>query len=103
MLADAMDLGPLPLGPDMTIVQASQNHQLLLQSMELLAADPRVDLSGVTECDSSGVQLLVALRSSLAERGQALQVHGMPAVVRDALDVYGLLPLFAGEPAEAAA
>jgi anti-anti-sigma factor len=85
-----LELGPLPLGPEMTIAHAAEIHQSLLQALPGLVGDPRVDLSGVSEFDSSGVQLLVALKSSLAERGQALQLVGAPAIVRNALEVFGL-------------
>ena len=48
--------------------------------LERLADHPRgvdieLDLSGVGEIDSAGVQLLLALRATLAERGALLRVE----------------------------
>ncbi len=84
------------LGPDLTIVAAADNHARLVQALPFLAADPRLDLSGVTEFDSSGLQLLLALRSSLVERGQSLQLHEPSAIVREALRVFGVEATFGG-------
>lgn len=84
---------PAP-GPEMTILHASAQHAALLQALPSLEADPRIDMSGVTEFDSAGLQLLLALRRSLAERGQTLQLVGNSAPVRDALQVFGLDALF---------
>ena len=84
----------LALGPDMTIVQAAEHHANLTQALAALQDDPRLDLSGVIEFDSSGVQLLLSLRASLAASGQTLQLLEPSAVVCDALSVFGLLEQF---------
>lgn len=70
-------------------------HEAALQRDRLLAwldrgADGGLDLTAVTECDSAGVQLLVALRKTLEARGQHLQLHAPPACVRAALRDWGL-------------
>lgn len=52
-----------------------------------------LDLGEVTDFDSAGVQLLLAARRSLAERGQRLQVATASPVVRDGLQVFGLQSL----------
>jgi len=45
-----------------------------------------IDLSCVESCDSSGVQILLAARRSVASRGQSLELlHASPAV----LEVFG--------------
>ena len=82
------------LGADLTIAQAAEHHAQLLLALPSLLGDPRVDASGVTECDSSGIQLLLALRSSLADSGQTLRLVEPSTVVRDALSVFGLLEQF---------
>lgn len=54
----------------------------------------RVDLSGVTEADSTAVALLVELARVQAARGRKLAVAGMPTGVRALCDLYGVDALF---------
>jgi anti-anti-sigma factor len=82
------------LGPDMTIVEAADTHRQLISDLEKLSLDPRLDLSAVTEFDSSGVQLLLALRASLGAKGQTLQLHRPSAAVTAALKTFGLQEQF---------
>lgn len=102
MDAIATEAPAFVLGPDLTIALAAENHGRLLQALPFLAADPRLDLSGVTDFDSSGVQLLLALRASLVERGQSLRLLDPSPVVREALGVYGLEAIFSDTSGEAA-
>jgi anti-anti-sigma factor len=76
--------------PEFNIVNAAQIHAQLSESLPALSACPRVDLSEVAEFDSSGVQILLALRASLAAEGQTLTLQGASPVVRDALKTFGL-------------
>ena len=55
----------------------------------------QLDLASVSDFDSSGVQLLLSARRSLAERGHALQIVAASAPVRDALTLFGLADLLA--------
>lgn len=52
----------------------------------------RLDLSGVTNFDSAGLQLLLAARATLAERGQELELSGASQPVRAVLVSYALAP-----------
>ena len=54
---------------------------------------PTLDLAAVEGFDSAGAQLLLALRHSLANRGQVLQLHAAPEVLADALRSLGLQDL----------
>ena len=54
------------------------------------AAPVRLDLSATTGCDSAGVQLLLALGHSLAQRGQQLALHHPPEAVNEVLGRFGL-------------
>lgn len=90
MSADVMPDGACTVPPDMTIALAAENHARLLAALPALVADSRLDMGGVTDFDSSGVQLLLALRASLAAEGRTLQIVQPSAVVRDALEVFGL-------------
>jgi anti-anti-sigma factor len=87
---------PLALGPDMTIAQAATWHEALAQALAGSAGDLSLDLAEVTDFDSSGVQLLLATRRSLAERGDALRIVAAGAAVRDALATFGLQDLLPG-------
>lgn len=84
--------GPLALGPDLTIGQAAAWRVQLLDALCASADNLTLDLSAVTDIDSSGVQLLLATRRSVAERGAALTLEGVPPAVADALAVFGLTP-----------
>ena len=82
------------MGPELTIAHADACRSTLLEVLSTHTGDFSLDLSSVTEFDSSGAQLLLATQRSLAERGDALLVAAMSAPVRDALAVFGLSVLF---------
>ncbi len=86
----------LTLDPEVTIPFAAATREQLLEALRGHGAqgDVVLDLSGVTDFDSSGVQLLLALRHSLLARGNALQLQAPSASVRDALAIFGLAPTF---------
>lgn len=91
---------PLQLGADWTIPMASELHGQLLAALVAGAEGaeaPVLDLGAVESIDSSGIQLLLALRRSLMERGQDLVITRCSAVVRDALDTYRLRALLMPE------
>lgn len=85
----------LALGPELTIAFAAASHQQLAEALAGADAMLTLDLSGVTEFDSAGLQLLLATRRSLAARGRALRLAAPSPVVRDALGVFGLQQLLA--------
>ncbi|MCE2657518.1 MAG: STAS domain-containing protein [Rubrivivax sp.] len=82
------------MGPELTIAQAADSRAQLLSAMPDLVRDARLDMADVTEFDSSGIQLLLALRNSLAAQGQTLYLMRPSAVVRDALATFGLTEQF---------
>jgi anti-sigma B factor antagonist len=92
--ADIMAAPAWAIGPELTIAQAADTRNQLLQALPALAQDARLNLAGVSEFDSSGVQLLLSLRASLAQQGQTLQLLQPSAVVRDALATFGLTEQF---------
>lgn len=92
---------PAP-GPDLTIAVAAEQRSRLLSLLEASPAATgalQLDLSGVTDIDSAGVQLLLATQRSLAARGRALQLQAPSAAVRDALATFGLGAALAASPA----
>ncbi|MCB1994944.1 MAG: STAS domain-containing protein [Rhodoferax sp.] len=82
----------LPLGPELTIAFAATWRETLADAVNA-GGNLTLDLGEVTDFDSAGVQLLLAARRSLAERGQRLQVATASPVVRDGLQVFGLQSL----------
>ena len=89
---------PFALGPELTIALAAGHRETLLQAIESGGGDFALDLGGVTDFDSSGVQLLIALRHSLIARGRALRLVGASEAVADALQVFGIDALFPLSP-----
>ena len=82
--------GVLHLGAGMTIASAAGLREVLVDAVAAAPADLQLHLDGVHEFDSSGVQLLLAARRSLAERGHALHIVAASAPVREALGLFGL-------------
>jgi anti-anti-sigma factor len=81
---------PIVLGPELTIAHAGAAHERLAQALRDGHGDFALDLSGVTDFDSAGVQLLLAARRTLAERGDTLCLHAASPAVADALATFGL-------------
>ena len=87
----------LALGPEVTIPFAAATREQLLEALRGRGAggDMVLDLSGVTDFDSAGVQLLLSARRSVLARGAMLRLQAPSASVRDALAVFGLGDAFA--------
>jgi anti-anti-sigma factor len=83
----------LVLGPEMTIAHAGACHAAVAEALLSAPAALALDLGGVTDFDSSGVQLLLATQRSLAERGDALHIVAASPAVVDALAIFGLRDL----------
>lgn len=92
---------PVPLAPDMTIACAAAHRESLVDALCTTDGDLHLDLSAVSDFDSSGVQLLLATRHMLRERGAALCVSAASPAVHDALVLFGLDDLL--RPAAASA
>lgn len=96
----------LALGPELTIAFAAATRDSLADAVAAhraagAAAALALDLSGVTEMDSAGVQLLLAARLSLSRQGQALHLHAPSRPVADALGTFGLHPWLPTVPPQA--
>jgi anti-anti-sigma factor len=99
-MSDAADLAvgtadkPMALGPELTIAYAAAaREQLLLALAASGSGDLHLDLGGVSDFDSSGVQLLLSAQASMHERGTRLHLATPSAAVRDALAIFGLTPI----------
>lgn len=93
-----MDTPTLAIEGELTIYRAAELRETLLAA---LAASPDVDLtldlSGVTEFDSAGVQLLMAASKSAQARGRALRLVRHSPSVLDGFRVLDLAGQF-GDP-----
>jgi len=52
-----------------------------------------VDLSGVTEVDSSALSLLLEWRREAVRNGREIRYHNLPASLRSLADLYGVTEL----------
>lgn len=79
---------PLALAGELTIPHAAALRAQLLEAVAEGCC--HLDLAGITECDSAGVQLLVALHHSLAARGSPLVIDAASPPLEQCLLRYGL-------------
>ena len=81
----------LHLEGELTIAQIATHHAGLLAQVNQADGEPaHLDMAGVTDLDSAGVQLLLALRQHLAQLGMPLHLNHASTEVRQALDTYHL-------------
>jgi anti-anti-sigma factor len=74
---------------EMTICRAAELKPALLDAVRAHDA-PALDLAGVTEFDSAGVQLLLMARREAARLGKPLALLGASPAVRDTFALLGL-------------
>ena len=82
-------------------------HAIAQQREALLAlvndGQTEFDASGVTEMDTSGLQLVLAAKNTIAKQGGEIHLLQCSSTVRDALRAYGLdanlLPIVTEEAA----
>ncbi|MFC4159559.1 STAS domain-containing protein [Chitinimonas lacunae] len=82
-------------GP-LTIYEANESKAHLLQELGL-AREMEVDLAGVSEFDTAGVQLLLLLKREAARHGKAIGFHGHSRAVLQVIDLYNMAGVF-GDP-----
>lgn len=86
----------LRLDGELTIYRATELKQFLLDAL----AQPELaelDLSGVTECDTAGVQLLLMAKRAMRVRGRELRLSGHSPAVLEVLELLDLGAQF-GDP-----
>lgn len=86
----AMSRSELSLEGDLTIYTATQQREALLAWVVSGTGSGVVDLSHVLDCDSAGLQLLLATRASLAEQGCSMTLGNPSTAVREVLKTYAL-------------
>ena len=78
----------LQLGPDLDLAHAAALREELLA--RATGGDLHLGLGGVTRCDLSGLQLLVAARASARANQQLCALHDLSDAVRSACATYGI-------------
>lgn len=87
---------PLRISENMTIYQAAAQKQQLLDALSI-GEHLELDLSGVAEMDSAGLQLLLLLKREALQAGKQLSISGHSPAVRQVLDLCNLVRVF-GDP-----
>ncbi|NUT62355.1 STAS domain-containing protein [Herbaspirillum sp. C9C3] len=80
----------LTLSGGLTIFQAAERKPELLHALTLAQTHVVLDLSGVDELDTAGIQLLLLLRRELANIGRQLEIGAYSPAVLAALDLLQL-------------
>lgn len=80
----------------MTIYEAAEQKQTLLGALER-CADLEIDLSGVSEMDTAGIQLLLLAKREAAKLDKRVRLTAHSAASLDAIDLYDLGGYF-GDP-----
>lgn len=86
----------LALSGELTIFTAAQARQEIL-AHQTAHPDLQLDLAGVTELDTAGVQLLAWLKREAVRRGAALVFRHHSAPVMEVLDLLKVTQAF-GDP-----
>lgn len=73
---------PLDLGSDLSMASVASAHARALAVHRAGQLPERLDLAGVNHCDSSGLALLLELKSWASAAGQALEFHNPPDSLR---------------------
>ncbi len=96
MSGDTVETGPLRIEGELTIYRAAELCETLKSTLAALpaGAELAIDLAGVTEMDSAGVQLLIAARRSAAAAGRALSLRDTSPAVEEVFATLRLAPLF---------
>jgi anti-sigma B factor antagonist len=85
----------LSLNGELTIHHASEQHQTLLNALTDHAKEQPfvLNMKDISDVDSAGIQLLIALRKSLIEMGSDLQITHVNAEVASVFATYHLSPV----------
>lgn len=84
----------LRLDGELTIYRAAELKTALLLALGRAADTLVLDLSGVSEIDSAGLQLLLLLRAESAAAGRRLQLAAPSEAVQELVALLDVAPLF---------
>jgi anti-sigma B factor antagonist len=85
--------GGIRVTGDMTVYTASQIKQPLVDAIADGPAEIQLDLSGVSDIDTAGVQLLLMVQREAMVSGRNLQFVAASNIVREVLTLFGALGL----------
>lgn len=85
--------GGIRVTGEMTVYTASQIKQPLVDAIADGPAEIQLDLSGVSDFDTAGVQLLLMVHREALVRGRNLQFAAASNIVREVLSMFGALGL----------
>lgn len=83
-------LPDLTLDGDLTIRHAARRRGQLLDWLAQAGPDDALDVGRVSACDTAGLQLLLALRSSRAAQGRGLKLRHVSPALAGVLALCGL-------------
>ena len=87
----------LSLDGELTIYRAAELKELLLNALAAGGGDLEVDLSGVSDFDSAGLQLLMLAKKTAQERGRELRLTGHSPAVLEVFELLNVAAYF-GDP-----
>ncbi|MES3009279.1 MAG: STAS domain-containing protein [Pseudomonadota bacterium] len=90
----------LALPRELTIYTASETRTDWLTWLTTLPVDAIVDGSAVDQVDGAGLQLLVALRRAVLQRGHSWCLQSASATLNQACEVLGVAALLSASPAK---
>ena len=85
---------PLALEGELTIYSAAELQARLVAALADAPEGLDIDLAGVTEIDSAGVQLLMATHRTALASNRRVLLHAPSEAVRDVLDLFDLASFF---------
>jgi len=80
--------GRIHIAGDLTMHRALEIHPVLLESLEKGDALPNLDLSGVGEIDTAGLQILMSADREVLGRGGRLVIVAASQAVADVLALF---------------
>ncbi|GLR11294.1 STAS domain-containing protein [Chitinimonas viridis] len=86
----------LRIDGSLTIYEAGEAKRRLMDELNL-AREVEVDLAGVAELDTAGIQLLLMLKREAARQEKPLFFHGHSKAVLAVVDLYNMAGVF-GDP-----
>jgi len=86
----------LSLNEEMTIYTIDSIKQDISKELDFYDRF-EMNLSALEEMDSSGIQLLLALRNEVLKKGKTLKITALNAMVSEFLESYGISNYFSGD------
>lgn len=79
---------------ELTVYTAAEQQPRVLEAVRAGGRSPGLDLTGVKEIDTAGVQLLLMAREASSAAGGALKLVNAGPAVKDVMGLLGIQHLF---------